>query len=386
MCMRPPSLSVAGMDGLHVLICGGGVAAIEGLLRLRSLAGDRVEVTLLAPNDELVYRPIAVNEATGFGWTRNYQLWDLTRDIGAEWAHDAIASVDSGGRSVRTAEGRELRYDALLLAVGGRQVADLDHALTFRDAEASQVYEYVVEGVERGEVDSVAFVVPEGPVYPLAVYELALLTAERARRARVTGVELVLVTPEPFPLAAFGGAAGAVVGGRLRGAGVEVYTSATAFAPEPGRLLIQPQGVDLSPDRIVAMPRLTGPDIAGLVGHAHGFIPIDAYCGVPGTGGRVFAAGDATAFPVKHGGLAAQQADTAAAAIAQLAGAGDEPAAFSPELRGKLLTGRKPLYLSARLVGSQGFESEVSETPSWPVDDKIVAAELGPYLAGLDHR
>ena len=40
------------MDGFHVVICGGGVAAIEGLLRLRSLAGDRVEVTLVAPNEE----------------------------------------------------------------------------------------------------------------------------------------------------------------------------------------------------------------------------------------------------------------------------------------------------------------------------------------------
>jgi len=55
-------------------------------------------------------------------------------------------------------------------------------------------------------------------------------------------------------------------------------------------------------------------------------------------------------------------------------------------IRGKLLTGGRPLYLSARLVGSQGFESEVSEAPPWPVDDKIVAAELGPYLARLDQR
>jgi sulfide:quinone oxidoreductase len=176
------------------------------------------------------------------------------------------------------------------------------------------------------------------------------------------------------------------VGGRLRAAGVEIYAAASAFAPEPGRLLIQPQGADLSVDRIVAMPRLTGPSLPGLVAHAHGFIPIDAHCTVPGTEGRVFAAGDSTAFPVKHGGLAAQQADTAAAAIARLAGAGIEAPPFSPQIRGKLLTGGRPLYLSARLVGSQGFESEVSETPPWPVDDKIVATELGPYLAGLDKR
>ena len=374
------------MGGFRVVICGGGVAAMEGLLRLRSLAGDLVEVTLVAPNDELVYRPLAVREAAGVGWARRYQLWDVVSDTGAEWVKDAIASVDPAGRKVHTGGDRELHYDALLVAVGGRQVADLEHAITFRDAEAGRVYEQVVEAVEQGRVTSVAFVVPEGPVYPLPIYELALMTAERARRAGIVGGELVLVTAEPFPLGVFGGSAGAVVGGRLSAAGVEIYTSATAFAPGPGRLLIQPQGADLSPDRIVAMPRLAGPGIPGLVSHAHGFLPIDAHCAVPGTERRVFAAGDATAFPIKHGGLAAQQADTAAAEIARRAGAGTDATPFSPEMRGKLLTGGKPLYLSARLAGRQGFDSEVSDTPPWPVDDKIVAAELGPYLAGLDRR
>jgi sulfide:quinone oxidoreductase len=374
------------MRGFQVVICGGGVAAVEGLLRLRTLLGDDVEVTLVAPGDEFVYRPLAVREAAGFGWGRRYQLWDVARDGGAEWVKDAIVSVDPAGRRVHTGQGHQLRYDALLVAVGGRQVADHDHALTFRDAEAERVYQDVVQAVLARRAGSVAFVVPEGPVYPLPIYELALMTAKQARGLAVDGVELALVTPEPFPLAAFGGTAGAVVGGRLRAAGVEIYASASAFAPEPGRLLIQPQGADLSVDRIVAMPRLTGPGLPGLVEHAHGFIPIDAHCTVPGTEGRVFAAGDATAFPVKHGGLAAQQADTAAAAIARLAGAGIEPAPFSPQIRGKLLTGGRPLYLSARLVGPEGFESEVSETPPWPVDDKIVAAELGPYLAGIDKR
>ncbi len=43
-----------------------GVAAVEGMLRLRSLVGDLVDVTLVAPNDEFVYRPSAVREAVGF--------------------------------------------------------------------------------------------------------------------------------------------------------------------------------------------------------------------------------------------------------------------------------------------------------------------------------
>jgi hypothetical protein len=107
---RPRRPSLAVVDGFHVVICGGGVAAIEGMLRLRSLAGDLVDVTLVAPNDDFVYRPVAVQEAAGFGWGRRYQLWDVTRDGGAEWVKDTLAGVDADGRVAHTGEGRELRY------------------------------------------------------------------------------------------------------------------------------------------------------------------------------------------------------------------------------------------------------------------------------------
>jgi sulfide:quinone oxidoreductase len=375
------------MGDFHALICGGGVAGLEGLLRLRTLMGDDIEVTLLAPNDHFVYRPLAVREAVASGWGRRYELSGVADDCGAEWLKDTLASVDTDGRVAHTGDGRELSYDALLIAVGGRMIVDFEHVLTFSDADAGQVYEQVVEDVLDGRAGSVAFILPEGPVYPLPIYELALMTAERARQAAVDGLELLLVTPEPTPLATFGGSAGAVVGRLLTQAGVEVYASAAAHVPARGALLIQPQGVELNLDRMVAMPRIAGPAIRGLARTgAHGFIPIDSHCAVPGSAGRVFAAGDATAFPIKHGGLGAQQADTAAAAIARLAGAGVEVAPFWPEIRGKLLTGRKPVYLRARLAGSHGFDSEVFDTPPWPVDDKVVAQELGPYLAGLDNR
>ena len=113
-------------------------------------------------------------------------------------------------------------------------------------------------------------------------------------------------------------------------------------------------------------------------------MPIDMSCCVPGTGGRVFAAGDAAAYPVKHGGIGAQMADTAAGAIARLAGTDIEQEPFWPVIRGKVLGAGRPLFISARVVGAKGFESEVHETPPWPEDEKVVAAELGPYLAELD--
>ena len=55
---------------------------------------------------------------------------------------------------------------------------------------------------------------------------------------------------------------------------------------------------------------------------------------------NVWAAGDAIAFPIKQGGLAAQQAGAAAESIAAEAGADIEPQPFRPVLRGVLLTGR----------------------------------------------
>ncbi len=373
------------MTDFRVVICGGGIAAAEGLLRLRRLAGDSVRIDVIAPNDDLVYRPLAVREPFSFGAPSRYPLRRIAADCGAEWTRDTLDWVDPEAQAVGTGDGKRLEYDALLVALGAGQVDAYDHAGTFRDAEADEVYRGVVQDVEEGYTSSLAFILPVGPVWPLPLYELALMTAERATSMGIDDLELTLVTPELRPLAIFGSAASDAVSDLLAGAGIKVFSSALAQVPAKGQLLIQPQGVELHPARMIAMPRVTGPAVKGLPGGgAQGFVPIDQHCCVPGTGGRVFCAGDAAAYPIKHGGLSSQMADTAAASIAARAGAGSEPEAFHPLLRGKLLTGSKPLYISARVVGAEGFESEVHETPPWPADEKVVAAELGPYLAGLD--
>src|SRR6202043_1879909 len=84
------------------------------------------------------------------------------------------------------------------------------------------------------------------------------------------------------------------------------------------------------------------------------------------------------------GGIAAQQADTAACSIAALAGASVTPEPFHPVIRGMLLTDSKPLYLTSRITGGHGFSSEVTETPSWSPLAKIAAKYLAPYLDTKD--
>jgi sulfide:quinone oxidoreductase len=373
------------MSDFRVVICGGGIAAVEGLLRLRRLAGDAVRVQLIAPNEELVYRPLAVREPFAFGAPRRYPLRRIARDTRAEWIQDRLGWVEPDVRVLHTGSGGRVDFDALLIAVGARQVDAYEQVGTFRDSEADSTYHGVVQDIEEGYSRSIAFIQPVGPVWPLPLYELALMTAQRAESMDIRNLSATLVTPERRPLAVFGAAVSEVVANRLARAGIKVYANSLATVPAAGRLLVQPEGVELHPERIIAMPRVAGTSIRGLArAGADGFLPIDKHCAVPGTRGRVFAAGDVAKYPIKHGGLGAQMADAAAAAIAVLAGVTDKAPPFHPVIRGKLLTGTDPVYMTAHPVGSNSFQSEVFDDPPWPADEKVIAEELGPYLAALD--
>ena len=286
------------MADFRVVICGGGIAAVEGLLRLRRLAGDAVDVELVAPDDELVYRPLAVREPFAFGRPQRYPLRRIVREANAEWTKDALEWVDPDAQVVHTAGGGRIEYDALLIAVGARQVEPYKHVATFRDAEADAAYHGIVQDVEGGYTRKVAFVQPVGPVWPLPLYELALMTAERAESMDIRDLELSLVTPERRPLAVFGMAVSEVVANRLARAGVKLYANSLAKVPAKRTLVIQPQNVELEDQRIVTMPRIAGPAIRGLPGAgAQGFLPIDKHCAVQGTNGRVFAAGRRRELP-----------------------------------------------------------------------------------------
>src|SRR5829696_6158060 len=102
----------------RVLIAGGGVAGLEALLALHDLAGDRVALTLLAPEREFTYRPMAVAVPFARGHAERHDLEDVARATGASFVRGELVAVDAPNRSVTTTDGRTLPYDALLVAVG----------------------------------------------------------------------------------------------------------------------------------------------------------------------------------------------------------------------------------------------------------------------------
>jgi len=374
----------AGDVPLRVAIAGGGVAALETAIALAELAGDRIATTVIAPNEEFAYRPLSVREPFAYAPARRYPVARIVADAGAELVVDELEWVDPDAHTLHTASGRELEYDALVLALGAHAKPRYRHAITIDDRRLDEILHGLIQDVEGGYVHSVAFVAAGRMAWPLPLYELALMTAARAYDMDVN-LAVTIVTPEDAPLAIFGTAASDAVSERLTRANVQVLGSAYAEVPSAGEVVVNPGDRRLRVDRVVALPELYGPEIRGIPLGEHGFIRVDPH-GRVAEAQDLYAAGDATAFAIKHGGIGSQQADAVAEAIAASAGAAIEPAPFQPVIRGMLLTGERPLYLMARITGGHGFSSEVADTPLWSPPSKIASRFLAPYLDALDRE
>jgi sulfide:quinone oxidoreductase len=367
---------------IQVLIAGGGVAGLETLLALRALAKDRVHVSMLAPEPDFVYRPLQTAEPFSFGHLTRRPLWEIADELEATLLADGLSEVFPDTRQVRTTNGAVLSYDALVVAVGAVAVP-IEHAATFTGDHAREVMGGVLADLEQGYSRSVAFVAPsEGWTLPL--YELAIMTAREVWAQGIDDVRFSIVTPEERPLGIFGERASTVIGEMLAAEGIEFIGSASPDIRK-GFVALGPGRDRLEAERIVSLPRLRGPAITGLTSDAQGFIRVDAHGRVDGLQ-DAYAAGDATDFPIKQGGLATQQADAAAAAVAADVGLGPDPAPFRPVMRGLLLTGGAPLYLRAELAGAdeptaRRLQGEVSGRALWWPPGKVAGRHLAPFLA-----
>ena len=361
---------------LRVLIAGGGVAALEALIALRDLAGDRVAVTLLAPEESFTYRPLATARPFSLGHPTQHRLATIARDFGAELVQDRVVEVDAERRLVRAESGAEHAYDALVIAVGARTVP-VPHAITFGEDPTDEMLHGLVADLEEGYVRGIAFVAPSGTSWSLPLYELALLTAGAAYDAGMERTQITIVTPEPRPLALFGPAASDEVAALLDANGI-AFVGSTQAEVRQNDVVLGAGRDPLPVASAVALPRLAGPALPGLPADAEGFIRTDTHGRVAGLDG-VWAAGDGTSFPIKQGGLATQQADAVAHDVAARAGAPVTPAPFRPVLRGVLLTGDRKRYLRHAVAGGDG-PGEVAEHALWWPPNKVAGRYLAPYL------
>ena len=207
------------------------------------------------------------------------------------------------------------------------------------------------------------------------------MTAREAWSMGADWLEFIFVTPEERPLAIFGGAASDAVAELLGRAGIEFVGSALHHgrARPPGRRpgrapdRRQPRGQP-APARGPADPRRPGRRRRVRPGRR---------ARPRGRPERVYAAGDGTAFPIKQGGLATQQADAVAETIAAAVGAPVEPEPFRPVLRGMLLTGGDDRFMRTAIAGGEG-EPKLASCALWWPPSKIAGRYLAPFLFDRD--
>ncbi len=365
-------------EPLHVVVVGGGVAAVEAVLALHALAGERIRVTMVAPEQRFEIRALRTAIPFAQAHTKRHELATIAEHCGAELVHERIASVEPRRHSVRLAGGKALAYDALVLAVGARPRPAFSRALTFSGHDGGDLFGGLLADLEEHWTRSVAFVVPPGVSWSLPIYELALMTAADVRGMGIDDLRLELITPESSPLAIFGPEPSRVVAELLEQADIRFRGDTPVEADHEGRL--RAGGELLGLERVVTLPVLDGPNLPGVPFDRNGFIPIGSDCAVTDVE-DIYAAGDGVTFPIKQGGIACQMADVIATALAARAGADVAVEPFSPVLRGRLLTGHGSTRLE-RGLDQRPARDPKPELELWAPDRKVDGRFLSDWLAG----
>jgi sulfide:quinone oxidoreductase len=388
---------------MRVVVAGAGLAALEVIAGLHALAGERVDVTLLAPERSFSYRPLSVSAPYAFLDRRTRSLDELAAGLPATLVHDALAQVDEPRSRVLTRNGDFLPYDALVIAVGARR--NYPGSGGGRSADPNIAFAEMLRKLQAGAARKVAFVVPREAAWPIDAYELALIAS--LARAPGTDAEIVLLTAENAPLAAFGVAAGEAVSAELARAGIELIVAAEprlaerqedagrdAFSTMVQRLtsrrrqgptaaalsLTLDASTTMAFDDALFLPATRGPSVAGTPHDDHGFVPIDDHGRVPGFDG-LYAAGDATPLDLKHSTLASGQGTAVAEALAAAAGARIDPQPWSRVLHGFLtLPPRFPSPPGSPWVD----DSEPASHCLWWPPGHVAGRHLAPYLAQGD--
>lgn len=362
----------------RAVIAGGGIAGLELAMALRDLAGPRADITLLCPDDHFVLRPLAVREPFGGPGMERHELAPLLERIGATHVREALTRVDTEAREVGLRSEGKLNYDILAVCVGAPARPAYAAATTFWSTSARIPVDAILTHAADHRSNTLAMVIPPATTWPLPAYEVALMLRRRAEQLNVDP-RIRVFTPESSPLAVFGEAASAAIAARLRGRKVEIECNRRV---EEQAGVLSCDGEALEAGEVIALPRIHGPAIPGLPAHGDGFIPVDEHMRVVGVEG-VYAAGDGTSFPLKQGGIAAQQADAAAEQIAAELGAKVEPQPFRPVLRGELLTGSDSIKLQHELQADDPTGTVSPDYLWWP-RAKVGARYVSAWLSGVE--
>lgn len=190
---RRESTRPGGLSPASVVIIGGGAAGVACAEALRGEGHKGMITMLTAEGSDPVDRPnlskdyLAGNAPEEWVFLRTREALAA---IGVDVVDDPAAAFDPKERTVTTKGGRELSYDALLLATGAEAIrlplpgADLPHVHTLRTL-----------------ADSRAIAAAISAKLPVVIIGASFIGLEAAAALRARGAEVTVVGPEPVPLA-----------------------------------------------------------------------------------------------------------------------------------------------------------------------------------------
>lgn len=402
-----------------VCVVGAGTPGLEALLAAREQLGAEIDLRLIAPEREFRYRPMNAGSLFGPVRERGLAIGDLAGEVGATWLADRVAAVHGDQHSLLTRDGDTVGFDYLLLAVGAQSRRTLAQGQVWERGHDPSFLDRILAEIEAREIERIAIVIPRGARWPLPAYELALVLAWRGAGA---DTRVALLTAERAPLEALGPEATDAVARELDAAGVNVISgveitddpSAVASSARRVRLIVVPEssagqsdaltgrpttltdrdgfaeqqaGDRIDPvrgrsvgayDRLISLPTVDGPSIAGVASDAAGFVEVDEGLRVCGSE-HIWAAGGCIAAALEHSALGARQADAAIDAIAATVRATNR-APVAPELTGILLTGQRDQWQAENPIGTR----EPSTRCLWWPPGRAVGRMLAQRIAAWD--
>jgi sulfide:quinone oxidoreductase len=293
--------------GKVALVLGGGVGGVTAGNALRRLLGAEHRVVVLEREARYLFTPSLLWLMVG-----DRRPQQVARDVGdllvpgVELVRAEVISIDPAQKVV-TAGDRELRYDALVVALGAELAPEgvpgfAGTAHNFFDLDGATQFAEALRTFAGGRVVVAVTALPYK--CPAAPYEAALLIEAALRRQGLRErSEVVVFTPEPQPMPVAGPVLGAAVSQLLAERGIALHANRPpASIDAAARELVFADGARERFDLLAGVPphRAPGAVRRSPLANENGWIPVDART-LRTRFADTYAIGDVTLIPLANG-------------------------------------------------------------------------------------
>lgn len=294
------------MASKTIVILGGGVGGLTAANELRHRLGPAHRVVLVERQAAHLFAPSLLWLMVG-ARRRDQLTKDLRRLVrpGVEVIRAEVQAIDPERTRV-VADGRELGYDALIVALGADLAPDalpgFAAAHDFFDLEGAARLQDALRSFPGGRVVVAVTALPFK--CPAAPYEAALLIDDLLRRRGIRArSEVAVVTPEPQPMPVAGPVMGQAVTTLLAQRGIGYAPNRPVQGVDPdARELVFADGSREPFDLLAAVPPHRSPEVvaASTLANDSGWIPVDRRTLRTRCDG-VYALGDVAAITLANG-------------------------------------------------------------------------------------